>query len=205
MLSGVSTTYSSFFFVSVQELGRARRRPRRKLRRDQEAHGRMRSPRSRRASPSSFPRPRFPAWGHRADSPLCSRTAPAGTAIPGQKRDKLSWLQPRKRPELAGVMTHGAVRSSAGRRRCGQGKGAHPAGRPVKRVPDAADLHGRRAGELLQPFRPAVAGLRAGGRLPTEPTPQNLGKFYVDNGAGEMVPLSTLTDVQNDAVVRSSS
>ena len=42
------------------------------------------------------------------------------------------------------------------------GEGADAAGEPGERLSDAADLHGRLAGELFQPLRPAMAGLCAG-------------------------------------------
>ena len=63
-------------------------------------------------------------------------------------------------------------------------------------VPDAAGLHGRLVRELLQPLRPGVAGLRAGGgRLPRAGR-RTWGSFYVRNQAGTPVPLSSLVTMR---------
>ena len=82
-------------------------------------------------------------------------------------------------------------RGAAGVRRRRPGQGAEAGRRRRRRLPDAAGLPRRPLRQPVQPLRPAVARVPAGrGRGP--PHPRGHRPFYVRNGDGDMVPLSTV-------------
>ena len=162
MLSGVNATYSSFFFISLKPWDE-RKTPETSYD-GIKAHLRRRCRKFPRASRSRSRRLLFPAWVHPAASLSSLKTASGGGIDFLAKNTQIFMAEARKRPELAGRDDHGPVRRSAGRRQGGQRQGHDTADPAERALPDDADVHGRLAGQLLQPLRPAVAGVRAGGR-----------------------------------------
>ncbi len=116
LLSGVSTTYSSFFFVSFKRLGGAYRLPTKAMPRSRGTWPAL-SLTLRRASPSPSLRLRFPVWGPREDSVLCSKIDPGDDRVSSTKRANL-YCCGEKTARAGGRDDHCPAERSAGRSDC---------------------------------------------------------------------------------------
>ena len=110
MLSGVNTTYSSFFFVSLQGLGRAQDSRGTATTRSRRICSR-RCPRSPAGIAFAFPPPAIPGVGTSGGFTfmLEDRSGRASEFL-GQELTDFSWPRRSKRPELAGRMTTALLR-----------------------------------------------------------------------------------------------
>jgi hydrophobic/amphiphilic exporter-1 (mainly G- bacteria), HAE1 family len=193
MLSGVNTTYSSFFFVSFKNWDE-RKTP------DQSYAAikrHMMGALSRVTSgiAFAFPPPAIPGVGTSGGFTFVLEDRSGGTIEFLAKNAEIFMAEARKRPELAGVMTTALF-------------GVPQVGVTVDKEKVLSQqvnlgsvyqtLQVFMGGSLVNYFnrfgRQWQVYVQAEGDYRT--TASNLGKFYVNNAGGEMVPLSTLTGTQ---------
>ena len=190
LLSGVNATYSSFFFVSLK--------PWEERKTPEESYGGIKAHIQQALSkiPSgiafSFPPPAIPGVGTSGGATFILEDRSGGSLDFLAKNTRLFMAEARKRPELAGVLTTALF-------------GVPQVGVKVdnaKAMTEQIDL-----GELYQTVQTFMGGslinyfnrfglqwqvyVQADGDYRTNA--DNLGKFYVRNVSGQMVPLSTLT------------
>jgi hydrophobic/amphiphilic exporter-1 (mainly G- bacteria), HAE1 family len=192
LLSGVSTTYSSFFFVSLKDWDE-RKSP------DEsydaiKQHLAMALSRVSSGIAFSFPPPAIPGVGTSGGFSFVLEDRSGGTTEFLAANEQAFIAAANKRPELAGVMTTALLSVPQ-----------------VGVTVDRAKILTQQValGDVYQTLQTFMGGalinyftrfgrqwqvyLQAEGSYRTEPS--NLGKFYVTNAGGQLVPLSTLTDV----------
>jgi HAE1 family hydrophobic/amphiphilic exporter-1 len=190
MLSGVSTTYSSFFFVSFKDWGERKTPEESYLGIKRHLTGALSRVTSGIAF--AFPPPAIPGVGASGGFTFVLEDRSGGTIEFLAKNTQLFLAEARKRPELAGVMTTSLF-------------GVPQVGITVdqeKVLTQQVNL-----GSVYQTLQTFMGGslvnyfnrfgrqwqvyVQAEGNYRT--SADNLGKFYVNNSSGQMVPLSTLT------------
>ena len=182
LLSFVRTTYNGFFFVTLKDWDE------RKSRQEQYQEILQHVNRELAKLPDgfalSFPPPAIPGVGTSGGFTFVLEDR-AGKDVQFLADNLNKFMAAaQKRPEIARHGEHLPAQRAAAvhQRRSRQGA---EAGRSAERcLSHHSDLHGRLVRELLQPLRPAVAGVcRGRGRLSHEPG--SLGQFYVRNSKGE--------------------
>jgi HAE1 family hydrophobic/amphiphilic exporter-1 len=192
LLSGVSTTYSSFFFVSLKDWDE-RKSP-------DESYNAIKQHLAAALSKVSsgiafsFPPPAIPGVGTSGGFSFVLEDRSGGTTEFLAANEQAFIAAANKRPELAGVMTTALLSVPQ-----------------VGVTVDRAKILTQQValGDVYQTLQTFMGGalinyftrfgrqwqvyLQAEGSYRTEPS--NLGKFYVTNAGGQLVPLSTLTDV----------
>ena len=167
LLSGVTNTYSGFFFVSLK--------PWHERKAAEEQYGAIMAnaqPPAQSAAPGGGLR--VFASGHPGNRHGGRCDVYPGR--PGRQGYRLSVGQhpevpgggkeaPGNRPGHDDVSADGA----AALRECGPRQGAQAGGGPEPGLPNPAGVHGRVLRQLLQPVRPSVAGLRSGRRRVPDP------------------------------------
>ncbi len=163
LLSGVQTTYSAFFFVSFKPWDE-RKTP------DEPATTASSCiwPRALSQVNSgiafAFPPPAILGVGTSGGFTFILEDR-SGSGTDFLAKNTQAFMQAaRKRPELIRRYDDRAVRRAAGWRRRRQSQGPDAADPAQQRLSDTAGVHGRRAGQLLQPVWTAVAGVGAGRR-----------------------------------------
>ena len=195
LLSGVNTTYSGFYFVTLEPWDeRDTAGPHRGGDHARAQPASSYSSRRRRRSPSR--RRPFPASARRAASPSCSRTA-AGQDVEflAQNTDDV----PRRGAQAAGARTacdRPSPRRAAALRRRRPRQGAQAGRRAERRLQDAADVPGRRRSSTTSTASAGSGGSSCRPRASYRTQADDIGQFYVRNSKGEMVPLSALVDMQ---------
>ena len=190
MLSGVSTTYSSFFFVSLKPWDE-RKTPETSYN-GIKAHLAQALSRLPSGVAFSFPPPAIPGVGTSGGVTFVLEDRSGGTIDFLAKNTQLFMAAARKRPELAGVMTTALF-------------GVPQVGVNVDNA--KAMVQQIQLDQLYQTVQTFMGGslvnyfnrfglqwqvyVQADGAFRTDA--KNLGKFYVRNAAGEMVPMSTLS------------
>jgi hydrophobic/amphiphilic exporter-1 (mainly G- bacteria), HAE1 family len=192
LLSGVSTTYSSFFFVSLKDWDE-RKTP------DEsydaiKQHLAMALSKVTSGIAFSFPPPAIPGVGTSGGFSFVLEDRSGGTTEFLAANEQAFIAAANKRPELTGVMTTALLNVPQ-----------------VGVTVDKAKILTQQValGDVYQTLQTFMGGalinyftrfgrqwqvyLQAEGSYRTEPS--NLGKFYVTNAGGQLVPLSTLTDV----------
>ncbi len=192
LLSGVSTTYSSFFFVSLKDWDE-RKTP------DEsydaiKQHLAMALSKVTSGIAFSFPPPAIPGVGTSGGFSFVLEDRSGGTTEFLAANEQAFIAAANKRPELTGVMTTSLLSVPQ-----------------VGVTVDRAKILTQQValGDVYQTLQTFMGGalinyftrfgrqwqvyLQAEGSYRTEPS--NLGKFYVTNAGGQLVPLSTLTDV----------
>ncbi|MGC2402552.1 MAG: efflux RND transporter permease subunit [Acidobacteriaceae bacterium] len=193
MLSGVTTTYNSFFFVTLEDWS-ARKSPSESYAAIQ---GHLAGELSRVTSgiAFSFPPPAIPGVGSSGGFTFVLEDRSGSSIDFLAKNTQLFVAAANKRPELAGVMTTALF-------------GIPQVGVNVDRAKVLTQqvslanvyqiLQTFMGGSLVNYFnrfgRQWQVWVQAEGSYRT--SAENLGKFYVDNAAGQMVPLSTLTTIE---------
>jgi HAE1 family hydrophobic/amphiphilic exporter-1 len=190
MLSGVNATYSSFFFVSLKPW-EERKTPETSYE-GIKAHVQ----RALATIPSgiafSFPPPAIPGVGTSGGATFILEDRSGGTLDFLAKNTQLFMAEARKRPEFAGIMTTALF-------------GVPQVGVKVDNA--KAMTQQIQLNDLYQTVQTFMGGslinyfnrfglqwqvyVQADGNFRTDA--ENLGKFYVRNASGDMVPLSTLT------------
>ena len=102
----------------------------------------------------------------------------------------------RRRPELAYGDQHLPSVGARLLHRHGHGQAADHGDLADRRLQHAADFSRRPVRERLQSVRPYLAGAAAGGAGVSRSAFVDIGRFYVRNSSGNMVPLSTLATAQ---------
>jgi HAE1 family hydrophobic/amphiphilic exporter-1 len=192
LLSGVSTTYSSFFFVSLKDWDE-RKSP------DEsydaiKQHLAMALSKVTSGIAFSFPPPAIPGVGTSGGFSFVLEDRSGGTTEFLAANEQAFIAAANKRPELTGVMTTALLSVPQ-----------------VGVTVDRAKILTQQValGDVYQTLQTFMGGalinyftrfgrqwqvyLQAEGSYRTSPS--NLGKFYVTNAGGQLVPLSTLTDV----------
>jgi hydrophobic/amphiphilic exporter-1 (mainly G- bacteria), HAE1 family len=192
LLSGVSTTYSSFFFVSLKDWDE-RKTP------DEsydaiKQHLAMALSKVSSGIAFSFPPPAIPGVGTSGGFSFVLEDRSGGTTEFLAANEQAFIAAANKRPELAGVMTTALLSVPQ-----------------VGVTVDRAKILTQQValGDVYQTLQTFMGGalvnyftrfgrqwqvyVQAEGSYRTSPS--NLGKFYVTNAGGQLVPLSTLTDV----------
>ena len=190
LLSGVNATYSSFFFISLKPW--EERKTPEKSYDGIKAHLQQSPRRVPQGSAFSFPPPAIPGVGTSGGATFILEDRSGGTIDFLAKQTQIYMAEARKRPELAGLFTTALF-------------GVPQVG--VK-VDNAKAMTQQIAlTDLYQTVQTFMGGslinffnrfglqwqvyVQADGDFRTQA--ENLGKFYVRNATGEMVPLSTLT------------
>jgi HAE1 family hydrophobic/amphiphilic exporter-1 len=192
LLSGVSTTYGSFFFVSLKDWDE-RKSP------DEQydaikQHLAVALSRVSSGIAFSFPPPAIPGVGTSGGFSFVLEDRSGGTTEFLAANEQAFIAAANKRPELAGVMTTALLNVPQ-----------------VGVTVDRAKILTQQValGDVYQTLQTFMGGalvnyftrfgrqwqvyVQAEGSYRTSPS--NLGKFYVTNAGGQLVPLSTLTDV----------
>jgi hydrophobic/amphiphilic exporter-1 (mainly G- bacteria), HAE1 family len=192
LLSGVSTTYSSFFFVSLKDWDE-RKSP------DEsydaiKQHLAMALSKVTSGIAFSFPPPAIPGVGTSGGFSFVLEDRSGGTTEFLAANEQAFIAAANKRPELTGVMTTALLSVPQ-----------------VGVTVDRAKILTQQValGDVYQTLQTFMGGalvnyftrfgrqwqvyVQAEGSYRTSPS--NLGKFYVTNAGGQLVPLSTLTDV----------
>jgi hydrophobic/amphiphilic exporter-1 (mainly G- bacteria), HAE1 family len=192
LLSGVSTTYSSFFFVSLKDWDE-RKTP------DEsydaiKQHLALALSKVTSGIAFSFPPPAIPGVGTSGGFSFVLEDRSGGTTEFLAANEQAFIAAANKRPELTGVMTTALLSVPQ-----------------VGVTVDRAKILTQQValGDVYQTLQTFMGGalvnyftrfgrqwqvyVQAEGSYRTSPS--NLGKFYVTNGGGQLVPLSTLTDV----------
>jgi HAE1 family hydrophobic/amphiphilic exporter-1 len=192
LLSGVSTTYSAFFFVSFKSWDERASDP-------AESYAAIKQHLTYALSRVTsgiafiFPPPAIPGVGASGGFTfvLEDRSGSGTPFLASNAKTFMAAVQ--KRPELAGVMStalFGVPQVAV------EVDKAKVLTQQVKLSSVYQTLQTFMGGALVNYFnrfgRQWQVYVQSEGSYRT--TPQNLGKFYVDNSAGQMVPLSTLTD-----------
>ncbi|MEA2264409.1 MAG: hypothetical protein QOJ51_7234, partial [Acidobacteriaceae bacterium] len=192
LLSGVSTTYSSFFFVSLKDWDE------RKSSDEQydaiKQHFASELSKVTSGIAFSFPPPAIPGVGTSGGFSFVLEDRSGGTTEFLAANEQAFIAAANKRPELAGVMTTSLLSVPQ-----------------VGVTVDRAKIMTQQValGDVYQTLQTFMGGalvnyftrfgrqwqvyVQAEGSYRTSPS--NLGKFYVTNAGGQFVPLSTLTDV----------
>ncbi len=192
LLSGVSTTYSSFFFVSLKDWDERKSR-------DEsydaiKQHLAMALSKVTSGIAFSFPPPAIPGVGTSGGFSFVLEDRSGGTTEFLAANEQAFIAAANKRPELTGVMTTALL-------------SVPQVGVTVDRAKILTQqvalgdvyetLQTFMGGALVNYFtrfgRQWQVYVQAEGSYRTSPS--NLGKFYVTNAGGQLVPLSTLTDV----------
>jgi HAE1 family hydrophobic/amphiphilic exporter-1 len=190
MLSGVNATYSSFFFVSLKPWDE-RKTP-------EESYEGIKAHLQKALSqlPSglafSFPPPAIPGVGTSGGATFILEDRSGGNIESLAKNAQLFVSEARKRPELAGVMTTALLSVPQVGVRVDNAK-AMTEQIPLNNLYETVQTfmggalvnYFNRFGLQWQVYVQADGDFRA--------KAENLGKFYVRNNSGTMVPLSTLT------------
>jgi HAE1 family hydrophobic/amphiphilic exporter-1 len=192
MLSGVNTTYSSFFFVTFKKWG-DRKTP-------EESYLAIKAHLQRALSQVTsgvafaFPPPAIPGVGSSGGFSFVLEDRSGGTTQFLAQNTQAFLAEARKRPELAGVMTTAlfgvpqvgvtvdrakTLTQQVSLSSVYQTLQAFMGGAPVN--------YFNRFGRQWQVYVQAEGDFRT--------RAENLGKFYVRNSNGDIVPLSTLTDI----------
>src|SRR5215475_2429782 len=190
LLSGVNATYSSFFFISLKPW-EERKTPETSYegikRHLQEALSRDPS-----GLAFSFPPPAIPGVGTSGGATFILEDRSGGNVEFLAKNARIFWEEARKRPELAGVLTTALLSVPQ------VGVKVDNAKAMTQQI-QLSDLYQTvqtfMGGSLINFFNRFglqwQVYVQADGDFRTQAG--NLGKFYVRNAAGAMVPLSTLT------------
>ena len=144
-------------------------------------------------------RRRFPVSARRAASRSGCRTAAAAASTFLDQNVQKFLEAARKRPELAGVATSqfsAAVPAALRRRRSRQG--AEAGRRRRRRLSDDAGVSRRAVRQSVQPLRPPVARVPAGGGADARSSRTTSGSSTCATTSRSMVPLSTLVTTQPD-------
>jgi hydrophobic/amphiphilic exporter-1 (mainly G- bacteria), HAE1 family len=194
LLSGVSTTYSSFFFVSLKDWA-DRTTP------DEsytaiKAHLAQSLSKVTSGIAFSFPPPAIPGVGTSGGFSFVLEDRSGGTTEFLEQNEQAFLAEARKRPELAGVMTTSLLSVPQ------VGVTVDNAKVLIQQV-SLADVYQTlqtfMGGALVNYFtrfgRQWQVYVQAEGSYRT--SADNLGKFYVTNANSRLVPLSTLTDINN--------
>ena len=195
MLSGVSTTYSAFFFVSFKSWDERASDP-------AESYDAIKRHLSYALSRLTsgiafiFPPPAIPGVGASGGFTFVLEDR-SGSGTPFLASNAQTFLaELHKRPELAGVMStalFGVPQVTVDVDK------AKVLTQQVSLTSVYQTLQTFMGGALVNYFnrfgRQWQVYVQSEGSYRT--TPQNLGKFYVDNSSGQMVPLSTLTDTRS--------
>jgi hydrophobic/amphiphilic exporter-1 (mainly G- bacteria), HAE1 family len=189
MLSGVNTTYSSFFFVSLKPW-KERKTPETSYE-GIKAHLQKALSQVPSGLAFSFPPPAIPGVGTSGGATFILEDRGGGNIESLAKNAQLFVSEARKRPELAGVMTTALLSVPQVGVKIDNAKA-------MTQQIQLSNLY-----ETVQTFMGGTLvnyfnrfGLQwqvyvqADGDFRT--SPENLGKFYVRNATGEMTPLSTL-------------
>ncbi len=186
----MNTTYSSFFFVSFKNWEEPKTPEESYIGIKKHLTSALSKVTSKIAA--AFPPPAIPDVGTSGGFTFVLEDRSGAPIEFLAKNADIFMAEARKRPELNGVMTTALFGVPQGGDHRGSGESSHSTGQPGKRLPDPADVYGRIAGELLQPFRPAVAGLHPGrGQLSN--LGRQSGQILCNQHRRDMVPLSTLT------------
>ena len=154
-------------------------------------------PRSPPGLPSPFLRPPFPVSELREDSPSFSKTGPAAAPSSCAKNTQAFMAEASKRPELTGVMTTALFGVPQVGVNVDKAKVLTQQVNLSRCVPDPAGFHGRRPGELLQPFgRQWQVWVQADGKFRTN-AGQSGQVLRDEHIRASMVPLSTLTSTDS--------
>ncbi len=196
LLSGVSTTYSSFFFVSFKDWAE-RTAP-------DESYAAIKRHMAGALShvtsgiAFSFPPPAIPGVGTSGGFSFMLEDRSGGTTEFLAENEQIFIAAARKRPELAGVMTTALLSVPQ------VGVSVDRAKVLTQQV-DLGDVYQTlqtfMGGALVNYFtrfgRQWQVYVQAEGSYRT--SPGNLGKFYVTNAGGQLVPLSTLTAINQQS------
>ncbi len=193
MLSGVNATYSSFFFISLKPW-EERKTPETSYE-GIKAHLQQALSRVPSGLAFSFPPPAIPGVGTSGGATFILEDRSGGKIDFLAKNTQLFVSEARKRPELSGVMTTALF-------------GVPQLGVKVDNA--KAMTQQIQLSNLYETVQTFMGGalinyfnrfglqwqvyVQADGDFRTKA--ENLGKFYVRNGAGQMVPLSTLTTTE---------
>ena len=193
MLSGVNATYSSFFFVSLKEW-KERKSP-------EESYEGIKAHLQKALSklPSgiafSFPPPAIPGVGTSGGATFILEDRSGGTIDFLATQTKIFMAEARKRPELSGVLTTALFGVPQVGVKVDNAK-AMTQQIPLDQLYQTVQTF--MGGSLVNYFNRFglqwQVYVQADGDYRTNAN--NLGKFYVRNNAGDMVPLSTLTSTQ---------
>jgi HAE1 family hydrophobic/amphiphilic exporter-1 len=190
MLSGVNTTYSSFFFISLKPW-EERKTPETSYEAIK-AHLQKALSQIPSGQAFSFPPPAIPGVGTSGGATFVLEDRTGGTIEALAKNAQLFVSEARKRPELAGVMTTALLSVPQVGVKVDNEK-AMTLQIPLSNLYETVQTfmggtlvnYFNRFGLQWQVYVQADGDYRTGAA--------NLGKFYVRNNTGEMVPLSTLT------------
>jgi hydrophobic/amphiphilic exporter-1 (mainly G- bacteria), HAE1 family len=196
LLSGVSTTYSSFFFVSFKDWAE-RKAP-------EESYAAIKRHVADALShvtsgiAFSFPPPAIPGVGASGGFSFVLEDRSGGTTEFLAQQEQIFIAAANKRPELAGVMTTALL-------------SVPQVGVTVDNAKVLTQQVG--LGDVYQTLQTFMGGalvnyftrfgrqwqvyVQAEGSYRTSPS--NLGKFYVTNAGGQLVPLSTLTAIKQQS------
>jgi HAE1 family hydrophobic/amphiphilic exporter-1 len=190
MLSGVNATYSSFFFVSLKPW-EERKTPEESYS-GIKAHLQQALSKVASGIAFSFPPPAIPGVGTSGGATFILEDRSGGSIDFLAQNTKLFMAEARKRPELAGLLTTALFGVPQ------VGVKVDNAKAMTQQIP-LADLYQTvqtfMGGSLINYFNRFglqwQVYVQADGDYRTKA--ENLGKFYVRNVSGDMVPLSTLT------------
>jgi hydrophobic/amphiphilic exporter-1 (mainly G- bacteria), HAE1 family len=193
MLSGVSTTYSAFFFVSLKDWDQRKNRTESYVAIKRHLAGALSRVTSGIAF--SFPPPAIPGVGSSGGFTFVLEDRSGGTTDFLAKNTQIFLAAANKRPELSGVMTTALF----GIPQVGVTvDNAKVLTQQVALTSVYQTLQTFMGGALVNYFnrfgRQWQVWVQAEGSYRT--SADNLGKFYVDNATGQMVPLSALTTIQ---------
>ena len=190
LLSGVNTTYSAFFFISLKPW--AERTTPEESYDGIKAHLQQALARDPSGIAFSFPPPAIPGVGTSGGATFILEDRSGGSIEFLAKNALAFWQEARKRPELAGVMTTALLNVPQ------VGVNVDNAKAMTQQI-QLNDLYQTvqtfMGGSLINFFNRFglqwQVYVQADGDFRTKA--ENLGKFYVRNTSGGMVPLSTLT------------
>jgi hydrophobic/amphiphilic exporter-1 (mainly G- bacteria), HAE1 family len=190
MLSGVNATYSSFFFISLK--------PWEERKTPETSYAGIKAHLQRALSQVSsgiafsFPPPAIPGVGTSGGATFILEDRGGGTIESLARNAQIFVTEARKRPELAGVMTTALLSVPQVGVKVDNAKAMT---QQIQLSNLYETVQAFMGGALVNYFNRFglqwQVYVQADGDFRT--SPQNLGKFYVRNAAGEMTPLSTLT------------
>jgi len=190
LLSGVNATYSAFFFISLKPWD-DRKTPETSYE-GIKAHLQRTLARDPSGIAFSFPPPAIPGVGTSGGATFILEDRSGGNIEFLAKNARIFWEEARKRPELAGVLTTALLAVPQ------VGVNVDNAKAMTQQI-QLNDLYQTvqtfMGGSLINFFNRFglqwQVYVQADGDFRTQA--ENLGKFYVRNATGDMVPLSTLT------------
>ena len=190
MLSGVNTTYSSFFFISLKPWDE-RKTPETSYE-GIKAHLQKALSQVPSGLAFSFPPPAIPGVGTSGGATFILEDRSGGDIEALAKNAQIFVNEARKRPELAGVLTTALLSVPQVGVKVDNAKAMTQQIQLNNLYETVQTFMG---GTLVNYFNRFglqwQVYVQADGNFRT--TPENLGKFYVRNATGEMTPLSTLT------------